>query len=136
MQGCALTAPGRLRRLTFGLGRPKIYSWSPGRATCWCWFLVLQSISKKKMLFNRVRVDIQRSFHVKSLVLLEYNKNDHAFRFVALAPWPGLLEAWLALTSVKYHGNLSVLIPLNQRLALTGLRATGPWSIIQQDHGE
>ena len=34
---------------------------------------------------------------------------------------PGLLEAWLALTSVKYHGNLYVLIPLNQRLALTSL---------------
>ena len=41
--------------------------------------------------------------------------------------WPGLLEAWLALTSVKYHGNLYILIPLNQRLALTRLRATGPW---------
>ena len=67
-QGCALTAPGRLRRLTFGLGRPKIYSWSPGRAICWCWFLVLQSIRKKKMLFNRVCVDIQRSFQVNSRV--------------------------------------------------------------------
>ena len=41
--------------------------------------------------------------------------------------WPGLLEAWLVLTSVKYHGNLYNLIPLNQRLALTRLRATGPW---------
>ena len=41
--------------------------------------------------------------------------------------WPGLLEAWLALTSIKYHGNLLVLIPLNQRLALTRLRTTGPW---------
>ena len=40
--------------------------------------------------------------------------------------WPGLLEAWLVLTSVKYHGNLYILIPLNQRLALTRLRATGP----------
>ena len=43
------------------------------------------------------------------------------------ASWPGLLEAWLVLTSVKYHGNLYILIPLNQRLALTRLRATGPW---------
>ena len=24
---------------------------------------------------------------------------------------PGLLEAWLVLTSVKYHGNLYILIP-------------------------
>ena len=44
-----------------------------------------------------------------------------------LSAWPGLLEAWLVLTSVKYHGNLYNLIPLNQRLALTRLRATGPW---------
>ena len=44
------------------------------------------------------------------------------------ATWPGLLEAWLVLTSIKYYGNLYILIPLNQRLlALTRLRATGPW---------
>ena len=66
-QGCALTAPGRLRRLTFGLGL-KIFSWSPGRATGWCWFLDLQSKKKKKMLFNRARVDVLRSFHVNSHV--------------------------------------------------------------------
>ena len=46
-----------------------------------------------------------------------------------LTSWPGLLEAWLVLTSVKYHGNLYILIPLNQRLALTRLRATGPWTL-------
>ena len=39
---------------------------------------------------------------------------------------PGLLEACLTQTSVKYHGNLKVLIPLNQRLALTRHRTTGP----------
>ena len=38
---------------------------------------------------------------------------------------PGLLDAWLVLTSVKYHRNLYILIPLNQRLELTRLRATG-----------
>ena len=43
---------------------------------------------------------------------------------------PGLLEAWLVLTSVKYHENLYILIPLNQRLALTRLRATGPRSVV------
>lgn len=37
-----------------------------------------------------------------------------------------MLEAWLALTNVDYHRNLQVLIPLNQWLALTILRATGP----------
>ena len=41
---------------------------------------------------------------------------------VQLTIWPGLLEAW-------YHGNLYILIPLNQRLALTRLRATGPWCL-------
>ena len=43
--------------------------------------------------------------------------------------WPGLLEAWLALTSVKCHGNLLGFntSPLNQRIALTRLRTTGPW---------
>ena len=43
----------------------------------------------------------------------------------------GLLEAWFELTSVKYYGNLYNLIPLNQRLALTRLRATGPWSLTE-----
>ena len=37
-----------------------------------------------------------------------------------------LLEAWLALTSVKYHDNLLILMLLNQWLALTVLRTTGP----------
>ena len=47
---------------------------------------------------------------------------------------PGLLEAWLVLTSVKYHGNLYILIPLNQRLALTRLRATGPRRPLRRIH--
>ena len=37
-----------------------------------------------------------------------------------------LLEAWLELTSVKYHDNLLILMLLNQWLALTMLRTTGP----------
>ena len=45
---------------------------------------------------------------------------------LGLLTWPGLLEAWLVLTNVKYHGNLYILIPLNKRLPLTRLRATGP----------
>ena len=51
--------------------------------------------------------------------------------FKSLSALPGLLEAWLVLTSVKCHGNLYILIPLNQRLALTRLRATGPWIVLQ-----
>ena len=65
IQGCALTGPGRPRRLTFGLERPKIYSWSPGQEG---WFLDLQPKSKTKVLLNWVCVDIQRSFHVNSRV--------------------------------------------------------------------
>ena len=41
------------------------------------------------------------------------------------------------LTSVKYHGNLYILVPLNQRLALTRLRATGKLcSVIAFEKGE
>ena len=47
-----------------------------------------------------------------------------------LSIWGRLLEAWLALTGVKYHGNLYVLVPLNQRLGLTRPRATGPRSLL------
>ena len=52
--------------------------------------------------------------------------NQGFLQLGVLTTRPGLLEAWLVLTSVKYHGNLYILIPLNQRLALTRLRATGP----------
>ena len=41
-------------------------------------------------------------------------------------PRAELFEAWLALTSVKYHDNLLILILINQWLALTMLRTTGP----------
>ena len=44
--------------------------------------------------------------------------------------WPGLLEAWLVLTSVKYHGNLYILIPLNQRLALTRPGLLEAWLVL------
>ena len=54
----------------------------------------------------------------------------------ALLTRPGLLEAWLVLTSVKHHGNLYNLIPLNQRLALTRLRATGPRLFLQDKVGK
>ena len=59
---------------------------------------------------------------------LDSEYQSFSFRICQLSPRPGLLEAWLVLTSVKYHGNLYILIPLSQRLALTRLRATGPWS--------
>ena len=36
----------------------------------------------------------------------------------ASSSWAKLLEGWLALTSVKYHDNLLVLMLFNQWLAL------------------
>ena len=45
---------------------------------------------------------------------------------VFVVSWAELLEAWLALTSVKYHDNLLILMLLNQWLVLTMLRTTGP----------
>ena len=50
----------------------------------------------------------------------------HSAPLLYLQTWAELLEAWLALTSVKYHDNLLVLMLFNQWLALTMLRATGP----------
>ena len=47
-------------------------------------------------------------------------------------PRPGLLEAWLVLTNVSCHRNVLVSILLNQWLALTILRATGPRAINQR----
>ena len=40
--------------------------------------------------------------------------------------WAELLEAWLALTSVKDPDNLLILMLFNQWLPLTMLRITGP----------
>ena len=48
--------------------------------------------------------------------------------------WAELFEAWLALTSVKYHDNLLILTLLNQWLALTMLRATNP-RVLAYDSG-
>ena len=45
---------------------------------------------------------------------------------VAILFWPELLEAWLTLTSVNYHRKVQVSIPLDQWLAITMLRPTGP----------
>ena len=79
-------------------------------------------------------------FHLTQflLVLSKLPRNCHAYiaiefghpaasaRLHTGTTRPGLLEAWSVLTSVKNHGTLYILIPLNQRLVLTKLRATGP----------
>ena len=52
-----------------------------------------------------------------------------------LTAWPELLETGLALTTVNYHRNLQVSITLNQWLAQTILRATGPWSLTKLASG-
>ena len=58
--------------------------------------------------------------------------NTLANRLSAVANWPELLEAWLALTNFNYHGNVWVSIPLNQWLALSMLRPTGPWTLAKR----
>ena len=49
----------------------------------------------------------------------QFRKKGAVLSFLQVYIRPGLLEACLVLTGVKYHGNLYILIPLNQRLALT-----------------
>ena len=49
-QGCALTAPGRLRRLTFSFGRLKKSSRSPGRAL----LLLVECSVKRAEKFNLI----------------------------------------------------------------------------------
>ena len=79
-QGCALTAPGRLRRLTFGFGRVRKTTRSPGRAL---WLIVLLADkagknfnmlvvtvyeTSEKMFFLRSKQSVQRPFHMISHV--------------------------------------------------------------------
>ena len=52
-QGCALTAPSRLRRLTFSFGRLKKSSRSPGQAL----LLLVQCSVKRAEKFNVLLVD-------------------------------------------------------------------------------
>ena len=79
-QGCALTAPGRLRRLTFGFGRVRKINWSPGRALWLIVFLADKAAkyfnmlvvtvyqTSQKMFFLRTKQSVQRPFHMISHV--------------------------------------------------------------------
>ena len=80
IQGCAPTAPGRLRRLTFGFGRVKKVTRSPGRALILIVFLadkepkkfnmlvVIVYETSQKMFFLRTKQSVQRPFHMISHV--------------------------------------------------------------------
>ena len=57
---------------------------------------------------------------------LSFESMDRTLKCDHLLTRAELLEAWLALTSVKYHDNLLILMLLNQWLALTMLPTTGP----------
>ena len=73
-QGCALTAPGRLRRLTFGFGRVRNTTRSPGRALWLIVFLADKATrnfnmlvvtvceNSQKMFFLRTKQSVQRPF--------------------------------------------------------------------------
>ena len=62
IQGCALTAPGRLRRLTFGFGRVRKISWSPGRALWLIVFLADKAAKYFNMLVVKVYQTSQKMF--------------------------------------------------------------------------
>ena len=94
LQGCSLTAPGRLRRPTFGLGRLKERDWSPGRAPSslaflsWCCSKAGDRFLSFK--FGRLRV----------LLGEKYSCAKHALKlFFKLVCWsfvPGLCEHRMA----------------------------------------
>ena len=77
-QGCALTAPGRL-------GRLKIFSWSPGRATGISWSLKFHFSKKKKenvvqsgaRWYSKV---VPREFTCN--IIIDFDRDKlHSFRF-------------------------------------------------------
>ena len=82
--------------------------------------------STRSLLRGRAKIGPDTKFLTPVLLRPDFGRNADCSLEQCHTIWPGLLEAWLVLTSVKYHGNLYILIPLNQRLALTRLRATGP----------
>ena len=86
------------------------------RETC-PWGLFLKSPETEKISFSK-RADCSLTTSFSS------PKSSRDVR--ETGPWPELLKAWLALTNVNYHRNVWVSIPLNQWLARTILRATGP----------
>ena len=83
---------------------------------------------------NKVKRKRQSSFPVcKCGLTLEAPKGTEfifSFYITALSVRAELLEAWLALTSVKYHDNILILMPLNHWLVLTMLQTTGPWLVM------
>ena len=71
------------------------------------------------------RCDRLLQFCIEKNVVISNTTFQHPNRL--LYTWAELLEGWLAPTSVKYHDNLLILMLLNQWLALTMFRTTGPW---------
>ena len=65
-QGCALTAPGRLRRLTFGFGRVRKITWSPGRALWLIVFLADKAANYFNMLVVTVYQTSQEMFYLRT----------------------------------------------------------------------
>ena len=61
-QGCALTAPGRLRRLTFGFGRVRKTTRSPGWALWLIVFLADKAAKNFNMLVGIVYKTSQKMF--------------------------------------------------------------------------
>ena len=72
-QGCALRAPGHLRRLTFGLGRLKIFLGRPARRPAGVVFLIYSQKTKRKccsghfVFTRRLNVAITRALLTSGL---------------------------------------------------------------------
>ena len=60
--------------------------------------------------------------NVKCFYLKQAQALPQQFPAAHVYTWAELLEAWLALTSLKYHDNLLILMLLNQWLALTSVK--------------
>ena len=80
IQGSALTKPGHLRRLTFGFGQVRKFTWSPGQALWLIVFLADKEAkyfnmlvvtlykTSQKMFFLCMKQLVERSFHMISHV--------------------------------------------------------------------
>ena len=71
IQGCALTALGRLRRLTFGFGRMRKITRSPGRALWLVVFLADKAAKNFNMLVVTVYETSQKMFFLRTKQLFK-----------------------------------------------------------------
>ena len=98
VQGCALTAPGRLRRLTFGFGRMRKIPRSPGQALWLVVFLADKAAKDFNMLLVTVYETSQKMFFLRTKQSVQsftcniirnfarYGRQPYEFRFFFQEP--------------------------------------------------